>query len=118
MSTFNIYNNKFDDIIENIKPKNSINNTFLLKEIKNNNFDLEKIAFMTPQKLFPERWKKIIDRKNMIEYKKKNIATTDMYKCFKCNKRKCVVSQYQTRSADEPMTTFVKCLVCENFWSY
>ena len=36
--------------------------------------------------------------------------------CFKCKKRKCSYYQMQTRSADEPMTTFVTCLLCGNNW--
>jgi len=43
-------------------------------------------------------------------------AMTDEYKCGRCKQRKCKYSQAQTRSADEPMTTFVTCLVCGNRW--
>ena len=48
------------------------------------------------------------------EYKKNNMAATNLYKCYKCGERKCQVMQMQTRSADEPMTNFVTCLVCHN----
>lgn len=34
-------------------------------------------------------------------------ATTDQFQCGKCKQRKCTYYQMQTRSADEPMTTFV-----------
>jgi transcription elongation factor S-II len=34
-------------------------------------------------------------------------GTTDMFKCSNCKKRNCSYYQMQTRSADEPMTTFV-----------
>lgn len=40
---------------------------------------------------------------------------TDIFKCFKCNQRTCRYRQLQTRSADEPMTTFVVCR-CGNAW--
>lgn len=43
-------------------------------------------------------------------------ASTDMFFCRKCQKRKCTYYQMQTRSADEPMTTFVTCLNCGNRW--
>lgn len=46
----------------------------------------------------------------------KNNHMTDEFKCGKCGKRKCSFSQAQTRSADEPMTTFITCLVCNNHW--
>ena len=43
-------------------------------------------------------------------------ASTDAFKCGKCKQRKCTYYQLQTRSADEPMTTFVTCLNCGNRW--
>ena len=43
---------------------------------------------------------------------------TDMFKCGKCKMRKTTYYQLQTRSADEPMTTFVKCLECGNRWKF
>lgn len=46
------------------------------------------------------------------------VATTDMFRCGKCKQRKCTYYQMQTRSADEPMTTFVRCTVCSNRWKF
>lgn len=43
-------------------------------------------------------------------------ATTDMFKCGKCKQTKCSYFQLQTRSADEPMTTFIQCHNCGNRW--
>ncbi|KAI7867853.1 transcription factor S-II, central domain-containing protein [Spinellus fusiger] len=43
-------------------------------------------------------------------------AETDMFMCGKCKGRKCTYFQMQTRSADEPMTTFVTCVLCSNRW--
>ncbi|BFZ55910.1 transcription elongation factor TFIIS [Savitreella phatthalungensis] len=45
-------------------------------------------------------------------------ASTDMFQCGKCKKRKCTYYQMQTRSADEPMTTFVTCVECGNKWKF
>ncbi|KAI3508405.1 hypothetical protein L1887_23412 [Cichorium endivia] len=45
-------------------------------------------------------------------------ATTDQFKCSRCGKRKCTYYQMQTRSADEPMTTFVTCVNCDNHWKF
>ncbi|AFM98064.1 transcription elongation factor S-II [Encephalitozoon hellem] len=44
-------------------------------------------------------------------------AETDMFKCNKCGERKCSYRQLQTRSGDEPMTTFVTC-ECGNKWRF
>mmetsp|Transcript_11503 Transcript_11503/g.23391 ORF Transcript_11503/g.23391 Transcript_11503/m.23391 type:complete len:229 (-) Transcript_11503:3369-4055(-) len=43
-------------------------------------------------------------------------ASTDQFRCGKCGKRECTYYQLQTRSADEPMTTFVTCVNCGNRW--
>lgn len=43
-------------------------------------------------------------------------AETDQFKCGRCKQRRCKYYQMQTRSADEPMTTFVTCVNCGNRW--
>lgn len=48
----------------------------------------------------------------------KPAASTDMFKCNKCKERKCTYYQMQTRSADEPLTTFVSCVNCGNRWRF
>ena len=43
---------------------------------------------------------------------------TGMFKCGKCKGMKTTYYQMQTRSADEPMTTFVTCIACNNRWKF
>ncbi|XP_052337225.1 transcription elongation factor A protein 2-like isoform X1 [Oncorhynchus keta] len=43
---------------------------------------------------------------------------TDMFQCGKCRGKNCTYTQVQTRSADEPMTTFVLCNGCGNRWKF
>lgn len=45
-------------------------------------------------------------------------AETDIFFCTRCKQRKCTYRQLQTRSADEPMTTYVHCVVCKNNWKF
>lgn len=45
-------------------------------------------------------------------------AETDIFKCGRCKNRKTTYYQLQTRSADEPMTTFVTCTVCNKRWKF
>ncbi|XP_057486631.1 transcription elongation factor TFIIS-like [Actinidia eriantha] len=45
-------------------------------------------------------------------------ATTNQFRCGRCGQRKCTYYQLQTRSADEPMTTFVTCVNCNNRWKF
>lgn len=113
--TFTMYDDKIDDILFNINKYDidEIDETeSLIYRIKNNEIDLANIASLRPYELDPNSYKDIMKRNEIIENKKNNIATTDVYKCFKCNNRKCTIAQVQTRSADEPMTVFVTCQVC------
>lgn len=41
-----------------------------------------------------------------------------MFTCGKCKGTKTTYFQMQTRSSDEPMTTFVTCLTCSNRWKF
>ena len=41
-----------------------------------------------------------------------------LFKCGKCGKKNTTYNQLQTRSADEPMTTFVMCNECGNRWKF
>ena len=62
----------------------------------------------------------LIDAQNLLNTRaaKDNQAETDQFKCGKCYQRKCKYYQLQTRSADEPMTTFVTCVNCGNRWKF
>ena len=45
-------------------------------------------------------------------------AETDAFQCGRCKQRKTRYYQMQTRSADEPMTTFVTCTNCNHKWKF
>jgi len=83
------------------------------------NIKSQEIAFMTHQEICPDKWKKLIEDKKVRDKQKyePNIeASTDNFTCNKCKSKKCTYYQLQTRSADEPMTTFVTCLECGKRW--
>lgn len=69
----------------------------------------------------PDRWQKLIEEATAREiamYSKAKTASIHMY-CRKCKRKtKCDYYQLQTRSADEPMTTFVTCLECDVRWKF
>ena len=69
-----------------------------------------------PQILNPGQWKDNIQKINDYEKMQNSFAVTNDFKCGKCKKRECVFFQLQTRSSDEPMTTFVQCTYCKNRW--
>ena len=109
-----LYNTKTNEILSAF----NIDNTFLLNNIKNKTITEYDIPYLKPQFLYNKKWDAIIKRLNYIEFKKNNMATIDIYECKKCKERKCFVHQSQTRSADEPMTTFITCTVCGNHWKF
>lgn len=109
-----IYNDKFNDILCNLDPENPVGNKTLSKNIKNNKINPQVVAFLRPRDIHPERWETIISNINLKEDKKKNMATTDLYLCYKCKERKCSVIELQLRGLDEPMTKIITCLVCGN----
>ena len=45
-------------------------------------------------------------------------TVSSLFTCGRCKKKECTYYQLQTRSADEPMTTFVSCLICGNKWAF
>jgi DNA-directed RNA polymerase subunit M/transcription elongation factor TFIIS len=87
--------------------------------IQSGNIKTSELAFMTHQEMRPDKWDKMIEEKNKrdkCKYETVIEAATDTFKCRKCKSNKCTYYQMQTRSADEPMTTFVSCLDCGCRW--
>ena len=54
--------------------------------------------------------------KKLLDAKKEHSDFVGMFICGKCKSNKTTNYQMQTRSADEPMTTFVTCLNCSKNW--
>ncbi|CAD7958156.1 unnamed protein product [Amoebophrya sp. A25] len=53
-----------------------------------------------------------------LDYDKKRAKISSSFTCGKCGTNKCTYYQLQTRSSDEPMTTFVTCMTCNNRWKF
>ena len=114
-----LYKKNYNKIISNISYNK--NSKAVLSKIKYGLWEPNKIISMTPQELYPELWEdsilKSAKKMNMLS-KENNAQGTNMFKCAKCKQRNCTYYQMQTRSADEPMTTFVTCLNCYNRWKF
>jgi transcription elongation factor S-II len=110
-----IYDTKGDEILKLIK---DTENDYFFNAIKNKKIDLQQIAFLKPDELNPEKYDRIIKKKQLEEYKKNNQATSNVFQCKKCKNKKCQVTQRQTRAADEPATTFVTCMECGYEFSF
>lgn len=108
-----IYLDKMRSIYYNLKDEN-VKNMVLEKKIKPH-----ELAFMSHQEIKPSIWKDLLELKKIRDenkYQPKLEASTDDFTCWKCRSKKCTYYQLQTRSADEPMTTFVTCLDCGSRW--
>jgi len=56
------------------------------------------------------------ERIDLALFREKEEASKGIYKCPRCSSRETVSNQKQTRSADEPMTTFIRCVACNFNW--
>jgi DNA-directed RNA polymerase subunit M/transcription elongation factor TFIIS len=117
----NIYKQFGIKVYSNINPDSYINNTRLLTRLLNGEFTAYDLASMDHQRMHPAAWKELIDERTKRDrtlYEINKEMATDIYKCGKCHKRECTYYQLQTRSADEPMTTFVTCINCGHRWKF
>lgn len=78
---------------------------------------------MTPNEMAPEALKKEIEKlhkQNLFDAQgaTEKRAVTDRFTCGKCKHKKVSYYQMQTRSADEPLTTFCTCENCGNRWKF
>jgi transcription elongation factor S-II len=109
-----IYKDRLRTIYLNLK-----NNAEIISQIKEGKIQAHTVAFMTHQEMKPEKWALLIEAKikrDKIKYEENMEASTDSFTCRRCKSNKCTYYQMQTRSADEPMTTFVTCLDCGQRW--
>jgi len=106
-------------VISNLDAASYIANARLLKRLQDGEFRPHEIPFMTYSDLFPETWALLQENAVKREAKMLEVdksAATDMFRCSRCGKRECTYYEMQTRSADEPMTQFIRCLNCGKQW--
>lgn len=106
-------------IYTNLDENSYIGNNYLIHQVKEDKLQPYDIAFLKPFEIFPDRWRSTLDMKSkrdQIKFEKRSEIATNLYQCSKCGKRECTMYQLQTRSADEPMTTFVTCINCGKRW--
>ena len=112
------YKFKVRSLFQNLKNKSNPN---LRVRVMSGEITPEKFVVMTHDELkSAERRAEDEEalKKNMNEammpQAERSISTS--LTCGKCGQRKVSYSQAQTRSADEPMTTFCECTVCGKRW--
>ncbi|XP_077073457.1 transcription elongation factor A protein 3 isoform X5 [Siphateles boraxobius] len=114
------YKNRVRSRISNLKDPKNPN---LRKNVLAGAIELSRMATMTAEEMASDELKQlrnVLTQEAIREHQmaKTGGTTTDLLQCGKCRKKNCTYNQVQTRSADEPMTTFVLCNECGNRWKF
>lgn len=114
------YPTKMRSIFVNLKDKN---NPGLRESVASGEISVERLAKMTSEEMASKERRELDE-----QIKKQNLhnalgaeepeAETTAFQCGRCKQWKCRYRQAQTRSADEPMTTFVTCVNCNHRWKF
>ncbi|SMQ51112.1 unnamed protein product [Zymoseptoria tritici ST99CH_3D1] len=114
------YKTKMRSLFQNLKMRS---NTLLRKNVFSEEIPPEKFVAMTSEELKSAEKRAedaLIEKENMNKSmtpkEAKAISTT--MTCGKCKGSAVSYSQAQTRSADEPLTTFCECTLCGNRWKF
>ena len=112
------YKKKIRSLFSNLKNKS---NKELGQRVMSGAISADKFVIMTDDDL-----KSDDQRRKELELEKENMkkaqvpmeekSISESLECSKCKKKRVSYTQAQTRSADEPMTTFCECMNCGNRW--
>ncbi|KAL6453697.1 DST1 Transcription elongation factor S-II [Candida maltosa Xu316] len=120
MQVNDTYRNKLRSFTMNLRNKK---NPELRERILSKQISAADFIKMTPNEMAPEALKKEIEKlhkQNLFDAQgaTEKRAVTDRFTCGKCKHKKVSYYQMQTRSADEPLTTFCTCENCGNRWKF
>ena len=108
-----VYTSRLKTILYNLKT------TDMVERINDNQLKSYEVGTLNHQEMDMERWKTMIEQKRKRDKSKTQLSVNvddGAFKCMKCGSEKTTYYQLQTRSADEPMTTFVQCTQCSARW--
>jgi transcription elongation factor S-II len=114
------YRAKIRSLFQNLKNKS---NPGLRKLVLSGEIEPSRFVTMTHDELKSDERKRkdtLLAKANMNDAMVAEIerAISKEFQCSKCKKKMVSYSQAQTRSADEPMTTFCECMNCGNRWKF
>ena len=112
------YKTKVRSLFQNLKSKT---NASLRVNVVNGKISAARFVTMSDDDLksaeLKEEEKKLEDENMRVAQVSREVPSiTDTLSCPKCHKREVSFYQAQTRSADEPMTTFCTCQPCGHQW--
>jgi len=112
-----IYKQKFLTIQKSLKDNPKLKSKILEKKLKTQDVINMRPEHLCPDGLYAKQIEEKIHKDMKKEYLSREIKNQEgFFKCGRCKSMKTTYYQLQTRSADEPMTTFVSCLNCGRNW--
>jgi len=96
-------------------------NPDLMRRLRDKEITYTWLATATPYDMYPGLWEPVMEKVAMKQMRRQRTIDIESisdgaFTCGKCRSKKSEYYQLQTRSADEPMTTFVSCVQCGNRW--
>ena len=112
------YSKKVLALFSNLKNKD---NAQLRAGVLSGEISADKLVNMTPEQLLSDAQRKQDEEMEKENFKKAQApmeekSISDSLQCGNCKQKKVSYTQAQTRSADEPMTTFCECMNCGKRW--
>ncbi|KAI1334060.1 transcription elongation factor s-ii [Xylariaceae sp. FL0016] len=114
------YKEKIRSLFQNLKVKTNID---LGRNVMSGAISPDRFVVMSSKELMSAEQRKTnaeLEEENMkkaqVPMAEKSIS--DSLECSGCKKKMVSYSQAQTRSADEPMTTFCECMNCGKRWKF
>ena len=92
------------------------NAAIVREKIKKGTLEAYTLVKLSREELNPDMWKTLKTKTLNKTIFKEEVQEDGMFKCNRCKSMKTVYYQMQTRSADEPMTTYVTCTNCNLKW--
>lgn len=114
------YRGKLRSLFQNLK---AVSNRELGRKVMSGEITPSKFIVMSHDELKSSHRREEDEKIHKENMKKAQVpmaekSISDALRCGKCGQKKVSYSQAQTRSADEPMTTFCECTICGNRWKF
>lgn len=114
------YKEKVRSLFQNLKVKSNVD---LGRNVMSGAISPAEFVVMTSKQLMSSEQRKtdaVLEVENMKKAQVPMVekSVSDSLECSSCKKRMVSYNQAQTRSADEPMTTFCECLNCGKRWKF